>query len=134
MQYGRCYFTNSLIKHRFSIFDINPKIWYMTFLYEHTNYCLFNFPPNAWESNHTLNLFSGNVLCNNNKVRKPRAVSMSLRNGNNGVSVGAGERLYLGLDFGTSGARFAIIDKDGTIQTEAKREYPLYLVSFYFPF
>ncbi|XP_020239437.1 D-ribulose kinase [Cajanus cajan] len=70
----------------------------------------------------------GNVLYN--KVRKSRAVSMSLGNGNNNkeeVSVGAGERLYLGLDFGTSGARFAIIDKDGTIQAEAKREYPLYL-------
>lgn len=43
------------------------------------------------------------------------------------MSVRAGERLYLGLDFGTSGARFAIIDKDGIIQAEAKREYPLYL-------
>lgn len=57
---------------------------------------------------------------------------MSLRNENNEVSVGAGERLYLGLDFGTSGARFAIIDKDGTIQAEAKREYPLYLKEWRF--
>ncbi|XP_057456475.1 D-ribulose kinase isoform X2 [Lotus japonicus] len=64
----------------------------------------------------------GNGLCNNN-VRKSRAtVSMSLRNRNDGVS----ERLYLGLDFGTSGARFAVIDKGGAIQAEAKREYPLY--------
>jgi len=44
------------------------------------------------------------------------------------------ERLYLGFDFGTSGARFAIIGKDGTIQAEAKREYPLYLVLLYFSF
>lgn len=62
---------------------------------------------------------------------------MSLGNGNTNnkkkaeASVGAGERLYLGLDFGTSGARFAIIDKAGTIQAEAKREYPLYSVSFH---
>lgn len=58
---------------------------------------------------------------------KPRTVSMSLKNGDNKKSsVGAGERLYLGLDFGTSGARFAIIDIGGTIQAEAKRPYPLY--------
>lgn len=50
------------------------------------------------------------------------------------ASVREGERLYLGFDFGTSGARFAIIDKDGAIRAEAKREYPLYLVSLYFPF
>lgn len=41
---------------------------------------------------------------------------------------GGDQRLYLGLDFGTSGARFALIDKEGAIQTEAKREYPLYMV------
>jgi D-ribulokinase len=66
---------------------------------------------------------------------KPRTVSMSLKNGDNKKSsVGAGERLYLGLDFGTSGARFAIIDIGGTIQAEAKRPYPLYSVSFSFRF
>lgn len=63
---------------------------------------------------------------------KPRTVSMSLKNENRNkkqleVSTGAAERLYLGLDFGTSGARFAIIDIGGTIQAEAKRPYPLYL-------
>ena len=45
--------------------------------------------------------------------------------------MGFGENLVkrsLGLDFGTRGARFAIIDKDGRIQAEAKREYPIYLV------
>ncbi|KAK7312307.1 hypothetical protein VNO77_36075 [Canavalia gladiata] len=70
----------------------------------------------------------GNGVCY--KVRKPKAVTMSLGNGNNEkeeVSVGTRGRLYLGLDFGTSGARFGIIDKSGTIQAEAKREYPLYL-------
>ncbi|KAL1324222.1 hypothetical protein HN51_034384 [Arachis hypogaea] len=54
------------------------------------------------------------------KLRRQRAVSMSV-----GVEE-ASESLYLGLDFGTSGARFAIIDKGGTIQVEAKKEYPLY--------
>ncbi|XP_015892340.3 D-ribulose kinase isoform X1 [Ziziphus jujuba] len=43
------------------------------------------------------------------------------------VDLPVGERLYLGLDFGTSGARFALIDKQGTIHAEGKREYPLYL-------
>ncbi|KAA8546025.1 hypothetical protein F0562_020524 [Nyssa sinensis] len=38
-----------------------------------------------------------------------------------------GERLYLGMDFGTSGARYALIDKEGTIFAEGKRGYPLYL-------
>lgn len=69
---------------------------------------------------------NGNGLCN--KVRKSRAISMSLGNNNKIPEVGVrtGERLYLGLDFGTSGARFAIIDVAGTIKAEAKREYPLY--------
>lgn len=35
------------------------------------------------------------------------------------------ERLYLGMDFGTSGARFAVIDKEGTIHAQGKKEYPL---------
>lgn len=40
------------------------------------------------------------------------------------------EKLYLGMDFGTSGARYAIIDKQGIIHSEGKREYPLFMVSF----
>ena len=39
------------------------------------------------------------------------------------------KRLYLGMDFGTSGARYALIDKQGRIQAEAKRKYPLYVVN-----
>lgn len=42
------------------------------------------------------------------------------------VGLQVGDRLYLGLDFGTSGARFALIDKRGTIHAQGKREYPLY--------
>ncbi|KAL6270008.1 hypothetical protein ACE6H2_026919 [Prunus campanulata] len=43
------------------------------------------------------------------------------------VGVLLGERLYLGMDFGTSGARFALIDKRGTIHAEGKREYPHFM-------
>jgi sugar (pentulose or hexulose) kinase len=59
---------------------------------------------------------------------------MFLNNRNSNKKEIDGERLYLGLDFGTSGARFAIIDIGGAIQAEAKRNYPLYPVSFSFPF
>ncbi|XP_045822245.1 D-ribulose kinase isoform X2 [Trifolium pratense] len=59
---------------------------------------------------------------------KPRTVSMSLSNNRSSNKKQLeGESLYLGLDFGTSGARFAIIDIVGTIQAEAKRNYPIYL-------
>lgn len=44
------------------------------------------------------------------------------------VGLQVGERLYLGMDFGTSGARFALIDKRGTIHAEGRREYPPYKV------
>lgn len=40
-------------------------------------------------------------------------------------------KLYLGMDFGTSGARYAVIDKKGVIHSEGKRDYPLYMVRFY---
>lgn len=40
------------------------------------------------------------------------------------------EKLYLGMDFGTSGARYAIIDKEGIIYSEGKREYPMFMVRF----
>ncbi|TXG64621.1 hypothetical protein EZV62_011615 [Acer yangbiense] len=63
-------------------------------------------------------------------VNKRRPTSMSLmgsssKNGNGGQV--SDQRLYLGMDFGTSGARFAIIDKHGMIFSEAKREYPKYM-------
>lgn len=51
----------------------------------------------------------------------------SSENGRNGDRNG-NERLYLGMDFGTSGARYALIDKQGQIHAEGKREYPLYMV------
>ncbi|XP_009618616.1 D-ribulose kinase isoform X1 [Nicotiana tomentosiformis] len=39
----------------------------------------------------------------------------------------SGKKLYLGMDFGTSGARYALIDNEGSIHAEGKREYPLYM-------
>ncbi|XP_050263079.1 D-ribulose kinase isoform X1 [Quercus robur] len=61
-------------------------------------------------------------------VRKKRARTMvfARNEGNSEVGVQVSEQLYLGLDFGTSGARFALIDKGGTIHAQGKREYPLY--------
>ncbi|KAJ6906216.1 hypothetical protein NC652_023846 [Populus alba x Populus x berolinensis] len=47
--------------------------------------------------------------------------------GNKESDILAGERLYLGMDFGTSGARYALIDKQGIIHSEGKREYPVFV-------
>lgn len=38
--------------------------------------------------------------------------------------LGSSRPLYLGIDFGTSGARYALIDKQGAIHSEGKRTYP----------
>ncbi|KAL5563101.1 hypothetical protein UlMin_032848 [Ulmus minor] len=73
-------------------------------------------------------LNNGNGLCN--LVRKPRSRprTMIIRSNKGNPEMGSlfGERLYLGMDFGTSGARFALIDKQGEVHAEGKREYPLY--------
>ncbi|XP_021738697.1 uncharacterized protein LOC110705155 isoform X3 [Chenopodium quinoa] len=53
-------------------------------------------------------------------------ISSSMENPEKGKN-GNSERLYLGMDFGSSGARYALIDKQAQIIAEAKREYPLYL-------
>ncbi|KAJ7967260.1 xylulose kinase [Quillaja saponaria] len=54
-------------------------------------------------------------------------MSLGTSRGDPEVGLEVGERLYLGMDFGTSGARFAVIDRRGIIHAEAKKEYPLYL-------
>lgn len=41
-----------------------------------------------------------------------------------------GKPLYLGMDFGTSGARYVLIDKQGIVHSEGKREYPKFIVRF----
>ncbi|EPS69192.1 hypothetical protein M569_05575, partial [Genlisea aurea] len=38
------------------------------------------------------------------------------------------EKLYLGMDFGTSGARFALVDEEGKLHAEGTREYPLFKI------
>lgn len=56
----------------------------------------------------------------------PRVVAFKRGKDNNAVTdLQTGEKLYLGMDFGTSGARFAIIDKYGTIHAEGKKDYPV---------
>ncbi|KAL0334684.1 UNVERIFIED_CONTAM: D-ribulose kinase [Sesamum radiatum] len=64
-----------------------------------------------------------------NALDKSERGPASLRAGkvNMDVDLEVEERLYLGLDFGTSGARYALIDKEGKIRAEGKREYPLYM-------
>lgn len=65
-----------------------------------------------------------------NAINKPESRITSLRAGkvNMDVDLEEGEKLYLGMDFGTSGARYALIDKEGKMHAEGKREYPLYMV------
>ncbi|KAG6653380.1 hypothetical protein CIPAW_05G072000 [Carya illinoinensis] len=65
-------------------------------------------------------------LCNIASKPRPRAMISATQEGNPEVGLQVGERLYLGMDFGTSGARFALIDKRGTIHAEGTREYPPY--------
>lgn len=59
--------------------------------------------------------------------RKARSMSLRMSNSSSKDDVQVGERLYLGMDFGTSGARFALIDKDGTILSKGKKEYPKFM-------
>jgi sugar (pentulose or hexulose) kinase len=44
--------------------------------------------------------------------------------GNKGTNY---EKLYLGMDFGTSGGRFTVIDEQGEIKAQGKREYPPFM-------
>lgn len=54
-------------------------------------------------------------------------VQMSSQNGQNEGADDSPEkdRRYVGLDFGTSGARVMVIDDHGSIQANAKRGYPV---------
>jgi sugar (pentulose or hexulose) kinase len=44
--------------------------------------------------------------------------------GNKGTNY---EKLYLGMDFGTSGGRFTVIDEQGESKAQGKREYPPFM-------
>lgn len=62
------------------------------------------------------------------RVNKPNPRLVALKSGkddNAVIDLQAGEKLYLGMDFGTSGARFAIINKYGIIHAEGKKDYPV---------
>ncbi|EOX97890.1 hypothetical protein QUC31_015448 [Theobroma cacao] len=67
--------------------------------------------------------------CENSVEKSARLKTMVVgcKKENQEVGFQASERLYLGMDFGTSGARFALIDKQGTIHAEGKRQYPQYM-------
>lgn len=84
--------------------------------------------------------FSAGEFCNLRKlnsvniVDKSKSRITSLRYSNkvnmDSDDVGTLDRLYLGMDFGTSGARYALINKEGVIRAEGKREYPLFMVYY----
>ncbi|CAK9142067.1 unnamed protein product [Ilex paraguariensis] len=72
-------------------------------------------------------LVSGTGLFNVENKRKSRMMTVGSSKGNVDVGLEVSEGLYLGMDFGTSGARYALIDKEGNIHAEGKREYPLHM-------
>ncbi|PIA55949.1 hypothetical protein AQUCO_00700337v1 [Aquilegia coerulea] len=57
-------------------------------------------------------------------TRNNMVVMMMVNEDNVQPKVVEKEKLYLGMDFGTSGARYALIDKQGSIHAQGKREYP----------
>ncbi|OAY52458.1 D-ribulose kinase isoform X2 [Manihot esculenta] len=86
-------------------------------------------PPSPKPGNHSSRKsVSGTELHGATSKPNPRAI-MAFASGKDTqeVVLQPGERLYLGMDFGTSGARYALIDKQGTIHSEGKREYPFYM-------
>lgn len=70
------------------------------------------------------------MLTNDCWLAEPRTTRLRAGPVNMEVNLARGEQLYLGMDFGTSGARYALIDKEGKIRAEGKREYPLYMVNY----
>nr|GFC20001.1 xylulose kinase-1 [Tanacetum cinerariifolium] len=80
--------------------------------------------PSIW----SLQLFSSQH--NKTELRKEMRLRRSEFKASSSTDVEAGEKLYLGMDFGTSGARYAIIDKQGIIHSEGKRQYPLFKVEW----
>ncbi|KAI0499825.1 hypothetical protein KFK09_018033 [Dendrobium nobile] len=64
------------------------------------------------------------------KIRRRMASRMSAKCNHEIVdsNIQKMEQLYLGIDFGTSGARYALIDKEGAVLSESKRAYPQLVV------
>ncbi|XP_077246432.1 xylulose kinase-1 isoform X2 [Tasmannia lanceolata] len=80
--------------------------------------------PNKLGCSFSRKLYSRSGSCNfGNTMNIGRATASGIES----CSI-SGERdskwLYLGMDFGTSGARYVLIDKHGIIHAEGKREYP----------
>ncbi|GMH13470.1 hypothetical protein Nepgr_015311 [Nepenthes gracilis] len=96
--------------------------------------CLLTWNSSFWPSSikhrqgdrsSTKQSISRSRVCNS--VIRPSCKAMALSSSAESPEVNnEGERLYLGLDFGTSGARYAVIDKLGTLRAEGKREYFLH--------
>lgn len=67
-------------------------------------------------------------ICNVYKKSEPGINSLrTIAKSNMEIDIEVSEKLYLGMDFGTSGARYALIDDERSIRAEGKREYPLYM-------
>lgn len=75
-----------------------------------------------------LNVRTGPCKNSIEKSSRQRTLVVGCRKENREMGFQASESLYLGMDFGTSGARYALIDKQGKIHAEGKREYPQYMV------
>ncbi|MCL7027027.1 hypothetical protein MKW94_029841 [Papaver nudicaule] len=80
-------------------------------------------------------IYSGKLFSNVNKFKITKMTTTSIvatasgtnkkgRNQDHDVVQQVTENLFLGMDFGTSGARYVIIDKHGIIHAEGKRDYP----------
>ncbi|XP_022747527.1 uncharacterized protein LOC111297148 isoform X3 [Durio zibethinus] len=74
-----------------------------------------------------LNVRTGQCKNRVEKSARRRTMVIGCKKENQEVGFQASERLYLGMDFGTSGARYALIDKQGTIHAEGKRVYLQYV-------
>ncbi|CAN1320106.1 D-ribulose kinase [Linum perenne] len=62
----------------------------------------------------------------NRALRKPSSlVIMAHETSNSNELLDKEERLYLGMDFGTSGARYALVNKQGKLHSQGKRDYPI---------
>nr|GEZ13558.1 xylulose kinase-1 [Tanacetum cinerariifolium] len=109
--------------------SVHPSIWSLQ---------LFSSQHSCYSWNKSVSGFrSYNNIVDNSKLRskmqydktelrKEMRLRRSEFKASSSTDVEAGEKLYLGMDFGTSGARYAIIDKQGIIHSEGKRQYPLF--------
>lgn len=89
----------------------------------------FPFPNTRLHTSKKLIISSGSVFTighNKSISKQPMATFRNSKKDAN-ADFEVGKRLYLGMDFGTSGARYALIDEQGNILAEGKREYSLFM-------